>query len=138
MVDLDAPPPGHVDHVQGHAGGNAQFEKLDGQVKVALQIGGIDDVDGHPGAFIDQEIPGHHLFNAVRGKRIGPGKIHDVHIVAVVPVAALFAVHRDAGIVAHVLARTGKGIKKGGLPGIGITTQCNTIIHCYPLTSTSM
>ncbi len=68
MVDLDAPPPGHIDHVQGHAGGDSQFEELDGQVKIPLQAGRIDDVDGHPGAFVDQKIPGHHLFDAVGGQ----------------------------------------------------------------------
>ena len=138
VVDLDAPVAGRVDHVQGHTGGNSQFEELDRQVEVALQVGGVDDVDGHPGAFVDQEIARHHLFDAVGGEGVRPGQVDDVHVVAVLHIAALLAVDGDARIVAHMLAGSREGIKKGGLPGIGIPTQSNAERHRYPLTSTSI
>lgn len=57
------PPAGrHIHHVQGDADGKTHFQKLDGEIKVSLQVGRVHDIDDNRRFFIDQKIAGNHLF----------------------------------------------------------------------------
>jgi len=64
-INFNTPALGHVDHVQGNNHGHAQLKELTAQVEVALDIGGIDNIDHHVGPFVDDEVTGHQLFHGI-------------------------------------------------------------------------
>ncbi len=73
--------------------------------------------------FLQNEIPGDHLLQGIRSQGIGAGEVHDSEEMAVGPEFPFLLFHGDPGPVAHLLAGTGKGIKEGGLSGIGVSGQ---------------
>ena len=74
VVDAQAVLLGDIDHVQGNDHGHAQFQRLRGQVEVAVEVGGIDDRHDHIGPGFplllpQDDIHGHHLVG-LRGARL--------------------------------------------------------------------
>ena len=47
----------HVHHVQGDDHGDAHLHDLGGQIQVALQVGGIYQVDDHIGVLVNDDCP---------------------------------------------------------------------------------
>ena len=56
-----------VHHVQRQHHGGVQLHELHGQVEVALDVGGIHDVDDAGGLFADDELPGDDLLAGIGG-----------------------------------------------------------------------
>ena len=62
------PPLGHLVHkVEGQHRGSLQLQQLDGEIQIALQVGGVHDVDDAVGALADDKVPGHDLLHGVGG-----------------------------------------------------------------------
>ena len=109
---------GHfIHHVQRQHHGDVQFQKLHGQVHVAFDVGGIDDVDDGVGGAVQQKLPGNYFLLGVGAHRIDAGQVGNlgVRMSANRPVGA---VHGDAGEIAHVLVRTGELVEQGGLAAV--------------------
>ena len=64
LIDLDrAAVSGHfVHHIQRDHHGDAHLQQLHGQVQIALDIGGVHDVDNGMGLILKDKIPGNQLF----------------------------------------------------------------------------
>ena len=55
-----------IHHVQRDDHGKVQLDELHGEVKVALDVGGVHDVDDTIRLFLDEKIPGDDLLAGVR------------------------------------------------------------------------
>ena len=93
-------------HRQMHTGLTVEPDDLyddftHAEIKVALQVGGVDDVDDGVGLFADDEAPGHQLLLGVGGEGVDARQVH--HGKAHVPQLRLplLLLHRDAGPVAR-------------------------------------
>ena len=115
---------GLIHHVQGQHHGNAEFQKLDGQVEVALQRARIEHVDDHVGPFLRQHMPGDRLLLRVGGQGIRPRQVDEAHTPAGRHLdEAFLLLHGNAGIVAHMLVRTGQRVEGRRLARIRIARE---------------
>ncbi len=123
QVQLQAGRFGVVHHVEGEHHGPAQLEQLGGEVEVALEVGGVQHVDDDVHGGVGHEPGGDPLILALGRKGIGPRKVHHLHLPSRAFEEAAAPLHRDAGPVAHVLARPGQGIEDRGLAAVGVAGQ---------------
>ena len=120
----------HVDHVEGDHHRVAQLQKLGGQVEVALDVGGVHQIQDGVRLLTDEVVPGHHLFQGVGGQGVDAGQVHDCDILLSLQ-AALLLLHRDARPVAHKLGRAGEGVEHGGLAAVGVAGKGNGNRHGF-------
>ena len=114
----------HLVHkVQGDDHGALQLQELGGEVEVALDIGGVDDVDDGVRALAHDEVPGHDFLHGVGGQRVDAGQVHHGDVLAVHLGPALLLLHRHARPVAHVLVGAGEGVEQRGLAAVGVAHQ---------------
>ena len=112
-----------VHEVEGDDHGPLQLQKLHRQVEVALDIGGVHNVDDGVGMLAHDEVPGHDLLHGVGGQGVDPRQVHHGHVPAVDPGLALLLLHRHAGPVAHILVGAGESVEEGGLATVGVAHQ---------------
>ncbi|MPM39615.1 hypothetical protein SDC9_86249 [bioreactor metagenome] len=118
-----APGSGLVHKVEGNNQRAFQFQKLDGQVKVAFDIGGVHDVDDDVGVFVNDKFTGNNFLHGVRRQGVYSGQIHNGDRIAVHLGLALFLLHRDTGPVAYVLVGAGEGVEQRGFSAVGIARK---------------
>lgn len=124
-IDLDASRLGFIYHVQSDNRRYPQFKKLNGEVQIPLQVGGVDDVDDHRRAVGNKEFAGHSLVKGVGSERVDAGEIYQAEFMSVALICPNLLFHRHAGIIAHVVVGPGDRIEKGRLSAIGIACQGN-------------
>ena len=117
-----------VDHIHRHDHRQAQFDELGGQVKIALDVGAVDDVEDGVRLFGDQVAPGHHLLQSIRRKRINARKILNDYVLVALE-AAFLLFHRNTGPIAHVLIGAGQIIEQGGFATVRVAGQCDLDTH---------
>ena len=145
-----------VHHIEGHHHRPSQLQKLQCQIKVPLQIGGVHNVDDHVRLIPDDEIPGDDLLHGVGAEGIDARQVHDGHVavlirnrlallllpahppgeahmglsaVVMVQHGAGLLLHRYAGPVAHVLVGAGQLIEKSGLSAVLVACQSKGVLH---------
>ena len=111
-----------VHHVQRQHHGDVQLHQLHRQVKVALDVGGIHDIDDAGGLFADDELPGNDLLAGIGGHGVDARQVGDLGLRVSLDGTAL-AVHRHAREVAHVLVGTGELVEQGGLTAVLVARQ---------------
>ena len=111
-----------VHHVQRQHHGNIQLHQLHGQVEVALDVGGVHDIDDAGGLFADDELPGDDLLAGIGGHRIDARQVGDLGLRVPLDGTAL-AVHRHARKVAHVLVGAGELVEQGSLAAVLVARQ---------------
>jgi len=79
-VDLVAILLDQVSHVEGNDHRQAGLDDLKRQVQVALQVGGIDNLDDHIGLAAHEVIARALLLGAVGGKRVDAGEVRDGNV----------------------------------------------------------
>ena len=121
-VDLVAVFLHEVGHVECHDNGQARLDDLEREIEVALEIGGVDQLDDDVGLAAHQIIAAHALLGAVRGERVDTGEVrHDDALVA--REARLLLLNRHAGPVAHVAVLAGDQVEEGCFSAVGVTRQ---------------
>ena len=99
---------GHlVHHVQRQHHGDAHLHQLQREVEVALDVGGVHDVDDAVGLLVQDEIPGDDLLRRIGPDGVNARQVHN-RAVLLAPDGAGLLVHGDAGEVAHVLVGAGE------------------------------
>ena len=92
------------------------------QIEVALDVGGVHDVDDAVGLLLKDVVPGDDLLLGIGPQGIDARQIH--HGAALFsPDLAGLLVHSDAGEVAHVLVGAGEGVEQRGFAAILIADQ---------------
>ena len=69
-----------VGHVEGDDHGQAGLDNLKRQVQVALEVGGIDNLDDNIGLAAHEVIARALLLGAVGGKRVDAGEVRDGNV----------------------------------------------------------
>ena len=123
-VDLIAVLPDEVHHVERDDHGDAELGQLGGQIEVALEVGGVDDVEDHIGALVDQIIPGDNLFKGVGREGVNARQVGDVDVLLTANLAFLL-LNGDARPVADELLRARKSVKQCGLAAVRVTGKRN-------------
>ena len=111
-----------VHHVQRQHHGDVQLHELHGQVEVALDVGGIHDVDDAGGLFADDELPGNDLLAGIGGHGVDARQVGDLGLRVALDGTAL-AVHRHAREIAYMLVGTGELVEQGGLTAVLVASQ---------------
>ncbi len=106
-----------VHHVERNDHGDAHFQKLHGQIEVALNVGGVDNVDDGLGLFLENEVARDDLFAGIGGHGVDAGQVRDQGIGVLADLAVL-AVDGDAGEIANVLVRAGELVEQRGLAAV--------------------
>ena len=122
-VDMHAGLAGFVHHIADQHHRQTHLHHLYGQQQVALQSRSVHHVDDGLDIAAAQFGSGDQLFHGIGGQRIGPGQVHQGDVGVAVAHMAFLAVHRDAGVVAHMLPRACIGIEHRGLATVGIACQ---------------
>ena len=112
-----------VHHVEGDHHGHFYLKQLCGEIKVALQIRGVHDVDDEVRFFVEYVVPRYDLFGSVRRKRINAGKVEYAHLFRPFFVHALFLVHRDARPVADVRRGACQRVEQRRFAAVGIARK---------------
>ena len=130
-IDLDAPFRRHVHHVEGNDHGQAHLQQLAGEIEVALDIGGVNDVHNQCGLPRQQEISGDLLVQAGGGQAVYSRGVDHFHREVVESVGAGFAVHGDAGPVADPLPGAGQAVEQCGFTAVGVADNAYyQVFHC--------
>ena len=79
LVDTDGTAvfPHLVHHIERQNHGNVQLHELHGEVEIALNVGGVHNVDDAPRLFIQQKRPGHQLFAGVGRHGVNARQVGD-------------------------------------------------------------
>jgi len=118
-----------IHHVQGHNHGPAEFFQLQGQVQVALEIAGIDDVDDHVRQIFQDVVASDDFLDRIRGQRIDPGQIDQGKQIGSAPDHTDFFLDRHTGPIACRLARAREAVEQGCFAAVGVAGQCQVDVH---------
>ena len=113
-----------VHHVQRHHHRHLDLHQLCGEIKIALEVGRIHDVDDEVGFFVKYVVARDDLFGSVRREGVDAGQIEDLDGLRTLLVDALLLVHRDARPVAHVRRGTRKCVEQRRLAAVRIARKC--------------
>jgi hypothetical protein len=80
----------------------AQLRQLRGQVKIALDIGAVHDVEYRVGLLVDEVIPGNDFLQRVGRKGVYARQVLYDNVLMPLQLA-LFLLDGDAGPVTHIL-----------------------------------
>ena len=109
-----------VPHVQCNHHGNVHVHDLGGQVQIAFQIAGINDVQDGVGMVV-ADVGAHiHLLGRILGQRVGAGQVHQLNLAAAYVEPSFFAVNGHTAVVAHFLLGSSHIIEQGRLAAVGI------------------
>ena len=112
-----------VHHVQRQHHRHAQFEQLQRQVQVALDIRGVHDVDDAVRLLIDDKIARDDLLLRIRAQGVNARQVNDGAALLVAHLAHLL-VDGHAREVAHVLVGTGEGVEERRLAAVLVADKC--------------
>ena len=120
QLNSDAAFAGDVTHAEYDNHRHLHLQKLGGQEQVALEIGGINNVD-HEVRLIGQDVfAGDGLIDGVCREGVDTGQVRHVNPRAAMFIETIDALDRDARPVTHALVRARERVEEGGLPAVGI------------------
>ena len=122
-IHLDPLAPRLVHQIDAHNGARGDLQRLEHQIQVALQAGGITDHHRAVGTAKAEEVPGHLFLGGMGHKGIGPRQIHQNIVPAPVGMPPLRVGHRLSRPIPGVLTEVGQRIEYRGLAHVGIPRQ---------------
>ena len=121
-----------IGHIERHHYGQAQVYDLRGEVQVALEVCGVNQIDYRIGTILDQVVAAHDLLGRIRRKRIDTRQVRDGHAL-VAYIFTLFFLNGHTGPVAHVLRCTGEAVEQRCLAAVRIAGKRYAKSHpVYP------
>ena len=106
VVDVIATLFGFIKHVEGTDHADVHVYQLGGEIEVALQVAGVDNVDDDIRRMLDELLAHIKLFRRIGRKGIGARQIYQVEMIAVVFGFAHLGIHGYSAIVAHTFVST--------------------------------
>ena len=106
----------------------AEFGELRRQIKIALEIGAVDDVENDVRPLVGEIIPRDDLLRRVGRERVDAGQVRDGHALVLFEVSFLF-LDGNARPVADELVRAGQRVEQRRFAGIGVAGECDSEIH---------
>ena len=119
LIDTDgaAVGPDLIHHVQRQHHRYPQLEQLKRQVQIALNVGGVHNVDHAVRLLIEDKIAGDDLLLRIRTQGVDARQVDDGAALLVAHLAHLL-VDGHARKVAHVLVGTGEGVEQRRLAAV--------------------
>ena len=118
-----APLLGLVVHIERTDHGDVHVDELGGEVEIALEVAGVDDVDDEVGRMVDELLANVEFLWRIGREGVGAGEIDQLDMVALILGEARLRIDRDATVVAHALMGAGGEIEERGLAAVGIADQ---------------
>ena len=112
-----------VVHVERDDGRLAEVDQFGGEVEVALEVGGHDDIQDHVRPAVEDMLTHVPLLGRIGREGVGAGQVGDVEAVAFVGDMPRFGGHGDAAIVAHVFASAGDDVEERRLAAVGVAHE---------------
>ena len=113
-----------VHHVERHHHGHLDLHELRGEIKIALKVGRVHDVDDEVRLFVQDVVARDDLFGSVRREGVDAGKVEDLDGFGALFVDALLLVHRDARPVAHVCRGARKSVEERRFAAVRVARKC--------------
>ena len=130
-IDLVAVFAHEIHHVERHDHRKAQVEDLRRQIKVALEVRGVHEVDHDVGTALQKVVTRHDLLGRVRRKRVDARQVRDGHVL-VARVGAFLLLHGHARPVAHVLRGAGQVVEHRRLAAVRVAGKRYANSHVLP------
>ena len=111
-----------VHHVERKHHRSVQLHKLEREVEVALDVGGVHDVYDRVRVVVEDEAAAHHLLARVWRERVDARQVRDRNLGVAFDLPVL-AVHGHAREVAHVLVRARERVEERGLAAVLVARQ---------------
>ena len=118
-----------VHHIDGDHDRYAKLGQLGGQIKIALEVRSVDDVEYRVGTIADQIVTRHYLLEGVGRQGIDSGQVGDYYTVMLFE-PSLLLLDGYAGPVSDELIRAGQGVEQRGFSAVRIARQSYSQIHC--------
>ena len=106
-----------VHHVERDDHGAIELHKLQRQVQVTFDVGGVDDIDDGVGVLVQDKLAAYDLLARVRRQRINAGQVGNACL-GVVADGAIFAVDRHARKVTDMLVGARQLVEQRGLAAV--------------------
>ena len=132
-VNAGAVQPHFVHHVERHDKRYLHFQQLYGQIQVAFEICGVDNVYYTVRFLVEYIVARDYFLNRIRRKRIYAGQIHNGDVFVAQKITALL-LDRDARKVAYMLFAAGKLVKQSRLAAVLVANERDV----HSITSASM
>ena len=113
-------------HIEGQDHTKVHVYQLGGQIKVALKIRSVDDIDDHIGHIFDQVLPDIEFFRTVCRQGICSGQVDELEGISSVFECALLGIHSHTAVIAHMLMTSRSDIEKRCLSAVRIADQSHT------------
>ncbi len=113
-IDFDLVCSSHIQHIEHHDHRNLHFEKLRGQIKVALEVAGVNDVNDQFGFILQDVITGNAFVltgSRTRLKGVNAGQVNNCDLSVFISELADNAFNGHARPVADSLMRAGQTVK---------------------------
>ena len=128
QIDLVAVLAGNVDHVQRDHHRDAQLAQLRRQIQVALDVGGVHDVQNRVRLILDQIAARHNFFQRVRRQAVNARQVLNDNVLFALQ-AAFLLFNGNARPVADVLVRSGQVVEHCGFATVRVACQRNLDCH---------
>ncbi len=122
-IDLDAAALGDVHHVQRDHHRHVHLQHLDCQIKVAFEVGGIDDVDDDIGFMGEQIVTGDFFIEGAGIERIDARQVDNGDFAIAEVKCAHLAFDGDTRPVTGLLPNACQCIEQCRLAAVGVARQ---------------
>ena len=125
VVDVIATLLGFIKHIEGADHADVHIYQLCGEIEIALQVAGVDDVDDDIRRMLDELLAHIEFFWRISREGIGTRQIYQIEVVAVEIGFAHLGIHGYTTIVAYAFVSTRCEVEEGSLTAVWISHQCH-------------
>ena len=112
--------PQFIVHIQGNDHRVVHVDQFCRQVEVALQVGGVHDIDNHIRIVVFQIGPDIPFLGGIGRKGVGSRQVYDIERIASMHERSRLGIDGDSRIIAYVFFGAGSHIEQRGFSAIGI------------------
>ena len=116
---------GLIKHIQGTHHLHVHIDQLGGEIKVSLQITGIDDVDNDIGCLVNDLFTYIQLLRTVGTQGVSAGEIHKIQLISFIMGHALLGIYGNTTVVSNAFMSTGSEVEQRCLTTVGVSNQCD-------------
>jgi len=125
VVDVIATLLGFIKHIEGADHADVHIYQLCGEIEIALQVAGVNDVDDDIRRMLDELLAHIEFFWRISREGIGTRQIYQIEVVAVEIGFTYFRIHGYTAIVAYAFVSTRSKVEEGSLTAVWISHQCH-------------
>ena len=125
VVDVISTLLGFIKHIEGADHADVHIYQLCGEIEIALQVAGVDDVDDDIWRMLDELLAHIEFFWRISREGIGTRQIYQIEVVAVEIGFAHLGIHGYTTIISYTFVSTRCEVEEGSLTAVWISHQCH-------------